>query len=43
MASSNTSKEIGFYNFGTGLSGILSNVVMYIIGSCLPLPKNDSY
>ena len=41
MASSNTPKEIGLFNFGTGLSGILTNIVIYIVGYFMPLPKVD--
>lgn len=41
MASSNGSREIGLFNFGTGVSGISTNIVIYIIGHLLPLPKEN--
>lgn len=43
MASSNTSKEINLFNFGTGLCGILTNVISYLISYIIPLPEVDSY
>lgn len=43
MASSNSSKEINLFNFGTGLCGILTNVISYSISHIIPLPEADSY